>query len=289
MKTKTPKREIQERKAKMSDESDVVKASATYMTQEQYFEISEGRKVVTPENIGGLIEYPALFHAMQDNRELRPALSEAMTTGRAMADFMGMPPEDFLKGYVVADGPVNPKTGKPYGSDTKAYVEWKATQEKTPVSTEQFNMFGKMADAYNEHEFIKSLSNHTRIRNATLEATVRGVPCACRIDNLYINGGSVFAVDVKTTGDLNSFRRSACNFYYREQVALVHLILVERGIQIPQVRIAAIEKGPMPRCGIFGVGGIEGTIADVAVMLEEYAESVKTGNYGTRYEAPDLI
>jgi len=260
------------------------------MTRDEYFAASENRMVVTPENIGGLIEYPALFHAMQENRELRPALSEAMTTGRALTDFLSVPAEEFLQTYAVVDGPVNPKTNKPYGTDTKVYAEWRASQEKIPVSTEQYNMFGKMAVAYNEHSFIKSLAGYERVRNAVLRANVCDVPCMCRIDSLYVGDEAVVAVDVKTTSDLCAFHRAAESLYYREQQALVLLVLAACGIDHVQARIAAIEKGPMPRCGVFAVKDMAtGPIVTVNRALQDYATDALTGKYSTRFEAPQLI
>ena len=267
----------------------VVADAQVQMTRDDYFAASEDRKVVTPENIGGLLEYPALFHAMQGDRELRPALSEAMTTGRAMADFLSLEPEKFLETYVVVDGPTNPKTGKPYGTDTKAYAEWRAMQEKTPVSTEQFNMFGQMALAFNRHAFIKSLDGHERIRNVVLAAEVAGVSCLCRIDSLYVGDGSVIAVDVKTTSDLCTFARSADAMHYREQQALLRCIMGRLWFDRPQTRIAAIEKGPLPRCGVFGVRDEDDVADHVLSALRDYARSAETGVYGTKFEAPQLI
>lgn len=263
--------------------------AAVQMTRDEYYAVSEDRKTVTPENIGGLLEYPALFHAMSEDRELRPALSEAMTTGRALVDFLSLQPEEFLQAYVVVDGPVNPKTGKPYGTDTKVYAEWRASQDKTPVSTEQFNMFGKMAIAYNTHSFVKELAGYTCHRNVTLAAKLHGVDCLCRIDKLYVGDDTVVAVDVKTTSDLNGFIRSADSLHYREQQALICKILEANGIENAQVRIVAIEKGPLPRCGVFGVRGIAGVVTTVEAFLRDYGNSLATGSFRTLFEAPGVI
>jgi len=259
------------------------------MPRDDYYAASEDRKVVTPENVGGLLEYPALFHAMSEDRELRPALSEAMTTGRALSDFLSLQPEEFLQAYVVAEGPVNPKTGKPYGTDTKVYAEWRASQDKTPVSTEQFNMFGKMAIAYNTHSFVKELAGYVCHRNATLAAKLHGVDCLCRIDRLYVGDGTVVAIDVKTTSDLNGFIRSADALHYREQQALICRILEANGFDNVQVRIAAIEKGPLPRCGVFGVRGLDGVCVTVDTILRDYGNSLTTGSFRTLFEAPGVI
>ena len=262
-------------------------ARAVEMTTDQYYEASESRTVITPENIGGLLEYPALFHAMQNDRELRPALSEAMSTGRAMVDFLSMSPEDFLEKYIVADGPTNPKTGKPYGTDTKAFVEWKAMQPKTPVPTQQFNMFGKMAQAYNTHKVIRGLADRTRTRNVILQANVCGVPCMCKIDNLYVRGDDAVAVDVKTTSDLCAFARAAKGLYYPEQQALIRLVLGANNMPA-DTYIAALEKGPMPRCGIFEV---EGTAAEerVQTTLTAYSSSCVANVFLTGFEDMQLI
>ena len=36
--------------------------------------------------------------------------------------------EAFDGQFLVADGPVNPKTGEPFGKATKAYAEWLSSQ-----------------------------------------------------------------------------------------------------------------------------------------------------------------
>lgn len=260
------------------------------MTQAQYFEASEGRKVVTPENIGGLLEYPALFHAMQDDRELRPALSESMTVSRVFTDFVNMSGEEFMAAYVVADGPVNPKTGKPYGMDTKAYAEWRAGLDKEPVSAAQMNMFGKMAAAFLAHGFVRGLElgGYGESRNVVVTAKVAGVDCMCKVDRLFEHPDKgIVAVDVKSTGDLYAFRRSAESMHYREQLALMFMILSAAGTGfVPQTRIAAVERGPMPRCGIFGVGDLDEAVQHVATALQDYAGSCSAGVYGTGFEVP---
>jgi len=266
-----------------------IKDIAVKMTQDEYFAASEDRKVVTPENVGGLVDYPALFRAMQDDRELRPALSESQSTGRAMNDFLSMDPAEFLGKYVIADGPVNPKTGKPYGADTKAFIEWKATQSKIPVSSQAYNMFGKMAQAYNKHAFVKSLYGHERMRNVILQADISGVPCLCKVDGLYFADGSTFGIDVKTTSDLTTFARLAPGLYYPEQQALIRLVMEANGLESPQVRIVALEKGPLPRCGVFAISRQDEVEVRVKSILSGYAEGLRTGVFSTRFEAPVLI
>ncbi len=268
---------------------EIIRKSMSNMTEDEYFAMSEDRKVITPENVGGLCEYPRLFRAMQDDRELRPELTESMYAGRAMNDFLTQTPEEFTKRYVVSDGPLNPKTGKPYLYGSKAYAEWRATLDHAPVGTEQFAMFGRMASAYNEHRFILDLaSGHTLIRNAIVVTKVQGVDVACKIDNLFVREDSVFAVDVKTCDDLALMASTATRLRYREQQGLILHALKAAGVLGPslQVRIAAIEKGKMPRCGIFAVRDVETYEDAVCTAIDEYRRGLETGGFRTMYEAP---
>ena len=259
------------------------------MTQDAYFEASEGRNVVTPENLSGLLEYPALFNAMRSDRELRPALSPAMSTGRALNDFLTCTAEEFGARYTVADGPVNPKTGRPYGPETKSYLDWASKQDKTPVTSDDFRMFSEMAKAYDGHVVIGNLSAYACHHNAVYAATVEGVDCLVKIDKLYVSPDAVVAVDIKTTSDIGAFGHTASSLRYREQQALIALVLETNGIQNPQVFIAAIEKGPLPRCGVFGVGGLDEIKTALRNDLHAYGESLVTGGFGTRYESLRML
>lgn len=269
----------------MSTSETVRKALAT-MTEDEYFAMSEDRKVVTPENVAGLLDYPALFRAMQDDRELRPPLSEAMYVGRAMNDFLSCTPEEFTRRYLVSDGPINQKTGKPYLYGSKAYAEWRAAQDREPVGTEQFAMFGRMAEAYGGHAGIAAIAEGRElVRNAVVTAQVAGVPAACKVDALYVGDGGTWAVDVKTCDDLSLMRATADRLRYREQQALVHLVLGAAGIDA-NVCIAAVEKGPMPRCGVFHVADMERCEATVLRALGDYAADMAAGKFRTGYEEP---
>lgn len=269
--------------------SELIASKRVETNQDAYFTMSEDRKVVTPENLQGLLEYPALFRAMQDDRELRPALSPAMSTGRAMNDFLTCSAEEFGERYLIAEGPKNPKTGKPYQADSKAYQEWVAQQAKTPVDPAEYAMFANMAKAYATHSVIASLNDYACLQNVILSAKVSDVDCLVKIDKLYVSDKAVIAVDVKTTADLGAFSRSADSLGYREQQALISLVLEANGIAQPQVMIAAIEKGPIPRCGVFNVGKLADARHAVLRVLADYADGLKGGTFRTNFEALQTI
>lgn len=273
--------------------AEMIDKATVKMTEAEYFDVSDDRRAVTPENLAGLLEYPALYQAMKDNRDLRPALGEGQRTGRVFNDFMSLTPEEFATKYVVAAGPVNPKTNKPYGTDTKAYQEWRSSQTKTPVTPEQFNLFGLMAKAYAAHPFVKNLSAMTCLNNVVLGARFGdNVDVLFKVDKLYVGPDAVIAVDLKTTDDLCGFTAASARLKYHAQQALLLWILKKAGIEDAQVRIAVVEKGPLPRCGIFEASEIGGTeIHGIAVttILEDYSKSLKTGVFSTGFEGQALI
>ena len=60
--------------------------------------------------------------------------------------------EAFDEAYTVAcDAPVNEKTGKPYGADTKKYQEWLALQDKNVISIEDFEEIAVMNKSVIDH------------------------------------------------------------------------------------------------------------------------------------------
>ncbi|MCK6466520.1 MAG: PD-(D/E)XK nuclease-like domain-containing protein, partial [Phycisphaerae bacterium] len=54
-------------------------------------------------------------------------------------------------------GPLNPKTGKPFGSNTKAFAEWAERQSKPVLSDTHAALVEQMAAAVQEHLFAKEL------------------------------------------------------------------------------------------------------------------------------------
>ena len=134
----------------------------------------------------------------------------------------------------------------------------------------------------------KEAKNMARMKKDGTPARKPGPKAQKRIETP--EGESVTAVDIKTTSDLCTFHRAAESLYYREQQALILLILAANGFDRAQARIAAIEKGPMPRCGVFEVKDMAtGPIAAVNRALQDYATDTLTGKYSTRFEAPQLI
>ena len=65
---------------------------------------------------------------------------------------------DVLKSEFALGGPVNPSTGKPYGSTTKKFTEWQAKQGKPVLSYDQLDLIENMAEGVSLCEAATELS-----------------------------------------------------------------------------------------------------------------------------------
>jgi hypothetical protein len=65
-------------------------------------------------------------------------------------------------------GPVNPKTGQPFGANTKTWAEWADAQGKDVLSTDQFDVISRMTQAGQMHPLATTL-----LAEGTAEGVVR--------------------------------------------------------------------------------------------------------------------
>ena len=102
-------------------------------------------------------------------------------------------------------GPINPKTQRPYGSDTKAYREWAARQSKDVISDDDYALCVQLQAAVRSHAKACEL-----LSDGVAEAVVRGdycgTPCQARFDWLSPAHG---IVDLKTCRNIDEFERVA--------------------------------------------------------------------------------
>ena len=59
--------------------------------------------------------------------------------------------------YVVSDGPINPKTGEPYGKATKAYQEWEQAQSGKIIRPEDYATIVTMNNSVQHNATAKKL------------------------------------------------------------------------------------------------------------------------------------
>ena len=156
-----------------------------------------------------------------------------------------------LEGQKVFDaeyaigGPINEKTGKPYGSTTKKYAEWAFEHGKNTLTDSQYALVCQMYEGVRSHKFaVKLLSEGTP--EAVVRAEYRKKDCQIRLDWLNPKLG---IVDLKTCDNLQWFEADAKRYGYMYQLAFYRSILEAATKHIYPVHIIAVEKTEPFRCG----------------------------------------
>jgi hypothetical protein len=161
-----------------------------------------------------------------------------------------------IEGYVAyhdayaLGGPINEKTGKPFGAATKAFVEWAAIQGKPVLSHDQVDLVEQMASGVAMNDEAVDLLLNGRAEGV-VRTEYRGAPCQIRIDWLHPHRG---IVDFKTCDDLTWFEADARRYGYHRQVAFYRAVLAQAigGTLVP-IHLIAVEKKEPFRCGVWRV------------------------------------
>jgi len=175
--------------------------------------------------------------------------SPAYAFGRATHSLILEGRETFERDYAVG-GPVNPKTGKSFGSSTKAYASWLVESGKTSaVTNDEGITLEMMEQAVLVHPEAPAL-----ITDGFAEGVVRteycGVPCQIRMDYYQPVLG---LVDLKTCDDLTWFESDARRFGYLHQLAFYRSVHREATGIDTTVHLIAVEKKEPFRCGVWRI------------------------------------
>lgn len=160
-------------------------------------------------------------------------------------------------------GPVNEKTGKPYGAGTKAFAEWAAAQGKPVLSHDQDELVEQMAAGVAMNDEAVALLLYGRAEGVA-RAEYCGTPCQIRIDWTHPHRG---IVDLKTCDDLTWFEADARRYGYHRQLAFYRAVLAQAAGAAPEcpaghsvasggpvpVHLIAVEKKEPFRCGVWRV------------------------------------
>ncbi len=166
-------------------------------------------------------------------------------------------------------GPVNPKTGAPFGSRTKAFQEWADVQGKPVLNDNQAALIESLNAAVQKHEHAKAL-----LADGVAEGVVRceycGLESQGRFDWLNPQRG---IVDLKTCDNLDLFQMDARSYGYIHQMAFYRALLASfTGVNLPVYMIAVEKREPL-RCGVWRVG--EDVLGTALKENEEAIEKLK--------------
>ena len=186
----------------------------------------------------------------------------------------------------MCGGPINPKTGKQFGAETKAHAKWASQQTRDVLGDDQMFKIERMADAVVRHNLA-----HAMFIGGVGEGVARheygGKPCQIRVDYLHPTAG---IVDLKTTEDIDWFEADARKFGYLQQLAFYRGVLAAAAGGIPPATIpchlVAVEKAEPFRCGVWSV--MPALLDDLELAnlaaIDELASCEETGRWPTRYE-----
>ena len=176
--------------------------------------------------------------------------TEAFAFGRAAHCYILEGPDEFFRRFTTDEArPINPKTGKPFGTATREYANWAATVGKEVVAHADMETILRMRAAVVSHPQAAPLLREGRAE-ATVRTRLNGLDCQARIDYYTPTWG---ITDLKSTRNLDRFERDALDFDYIGQLAFYHAVLQAKSGIDASCRIVAVEKAEPFRCGVWRI------------------------------------
>jgi exodeoxyribonuclease VIII len=231
------------------------------------------------------INWSRLRHILRSPAHMLAEIA-AKTDTPAMA-FGRVAHEVILEGQrnFVVGGPVNPKTGKSYGAETKAFAEWAAAQSSPVLASDDAERLDGMQAALAAHTTAQTILDGTN-REVSLvwvnEET--GLTCKARVDFARLDVADdedMYFGDYKTALDA-SFRE----FYWATRRTLydAQMAHYEDGLQtltgmVPLCYVIAQEKESPWAVAVYSLGRtvMDHGRAAVTRALSVYAECMRTG------------
>lgn len=240
----------------------------------------KSRRYLTSHQLADFRKCPALYQKKRLGLlpdEDRPAF----LLGRAVHTWALEGKDVFEKTFAVG-GPINSRTGKPFGVATQAYQEWVAAQGKPALSDEQFALVTNVVTAISAHSRALGL-----LCDGVPEGAIRTEYCGkesqIRIDWLNSNAG---IVDLKTCDDLNWFEADAKRFGYVYQIAFYRAVLERHCGQRVSAHFIAVEKKEPYRCGVWEISDqtLDYCQRENEAAIERLKICESTGLWPTGYE-----
>ena len=184
-------------------------------------------------------------YQMRVRGEITVPDSAALRFGRAFHCLALEGDEAFASEYLIG-GPINPKTGKPFGADTKAARAAEEESGKAIVEVEDYGTMCAMDGALREHAVAQSVL-HGTIREAVFRTNLQGVKCQARCDAVSESA----IADLKTTDDIDSFERDAKKYGYLHQLAFYADVASFGNARSVTCYLIACEKRAPYRVGVW--------------------------------------
>ena len=253
----------------------------------EYHQAARDGKYLSSHLLGDFRKSPMLYHKKL-NGDIEPTESAALAIGRAVHVLVLEGRGKFDEEFLVTDGPVNPKTGEPFGKTTKAYREWAASQTKEVVSGPDFAFMLKLRESVWAHPVARELLDDG-IAEQTVRCNYCGEPSQVRMDWFRARfEGRPAICDLKTTQDLTYFESDARRFGYPQQCAFYREVLrtASNGEIEADCYLIGVEKNEPLRCGVWKLtdGILQACAAENERAIAELRECRRSHTWPTRTE-----
>ena len=246
---------------------------------------AHSREHLTSHQLADFRKCPALYFKKRQGLipdEDRPAY----LLGRATHTLILEGRERF-DGEFAVGGPVNPKTGKPFGVNTQAFADWVSAQGKPVLTEDQHTLVQNLASGVHAHPRSQELFAEG-VPEAVVRTRYRDLSCQIRMDWFNPRSG---IVDLKTCDDLTWFEADARRYGYACQLAFYRAVLAQALGQLVPVHLLAVEKKEPFRCGLWLLSeqALDYAQRENEAALERLKQCQASGTWPTGYEESRLF
>lgn len=256
---------------------------SVHIPEAEYHAAARRGEVVSSTMLREFRQCPAHYRDIVAGRADMPD-SDAFRFGRAAHKLILEGDAAFLAAFSVG-GPLNRRTGRSYGSGTKAFDEWlgeNGLDRRRVVTDSEKSRLARMRDAARAHPEIARLFG-CGWPERSVRSEMAGVACQARLDWLRPDG---MAADLKTVEDIDSFEQDARRFGYLHQFAFYRETCRAAGAGDIDMVAVVVEKKPPHRAGVwhFAADTLEPYAAQNRQALESLARCRRDNRWPTGYE-----
>jgi hypothetical protein len=216
---------------------------------------------------------------------------QSVLVGRAFHCLVLEGEEAFDRQFIVG-GPLNPRTGTPFGRTTKAFKQWLEEEGKDALDEETAALLSSLKVGLMSSPHAMELLS-SGFGESTVLGTINGLPCQSRIDWVRWTGdpSEAVIVDLKTCGDLDEFESNSIQYGYHRQLAFYRLVAESSSGLVLPCMLIGIEKRSPNRCGVWRLDDslLLKAVKDVKVAISAMQECRRLDHWPTGYESPRLL
>ena len=228
---------------------------------------------------------PAHYRSLTMGLAKRPD-SDALRFGRAVHKMLLEGEAAFRAAFTIG-GPINEKTGRSFGSGTKAFANWlsdNGMNRAVVITPSELEDIYRMREAARSHREIARLFSEGWAERSA-RASLEGVDCQIRLD--WLRGDGI-AVDLKTVDDITHFEADARRFGYLHQFAFYcDIARAAGGVPIEIIAIVLEKREPF-RAGVWNFP--PDVLAPYSAQNREAIKTLRrcreTNRWPTGYEKP---